>query len=113
MDKNHQIIFKPFHVFYMEQLLVSDIVPIEFIDFAHYKKQWKATKKRGKSVGRKYQDKVYELDLTNLAIDEAVDLIEDTIANGKDHPAGSVDFMDWIIKNPWNLTIHANGEGIC
>ena len=48
----------------------------------------------------KYQDKVYELDLTNLAIDEAVDLIEDTIANGKDHPAGSVDFMDWIIKNP-------------
>lgn len=48
----------------------------------------------------KYSDKVYELDVTGLAMDEAVDLIEDVIHNGGDYPVGSVDFMDWLISNP-------------
>ena len=48
----------------------------------------------------KYQDKAYELDLSDLTIDEAVDLIEDVIANDTYHPVGSIDFMDWIISNP-------------
>ena len=48
----------------------------------------------------KYSDKVYELDVSGLAMDEAVDLIEDVIQNGGDYPVGSVDFMDWLISNP-------------
>ena len=48
----------------------------------------------------KYSDKVYELDVSGLAMDEAVDLIEDVIHNGGDYPVGSVDFMDWLISNP-------------
>ncbi len=48
----------------------------------------------------KYSDKVYELDVSGLAMDEAVDLIEEVIHNGGDYPVGSVDFMDWLISNP-------------
>ena len=48
----------------------------------------------------KYSDKVYELDVSGLAMDEAVDLIEEVIQNGGDYPVGSVDFMDWLISNP-------------
>ena len=44
----------------------------------------------------KYFDRVYELDVSDLNVDEAVDLIEDVIANGGDYPAGSVDYMDWL-----------------
>ncbi|MBQ2666246.1 adenylate kinase family protein [Methanobrevibacter sp.] len=47
-----------------------------------------------------YSDKVYELDVSGLTMDEAVDLIEDVIHNGGDYPVGSVDFMDWLISNP-------------
>jgi adenylate kinase len=48
----------------------------------------------------KYSDRVYELDISNLEIDEAVYLIEGVIADGGDYPVGSVDFMDWLIVNP-------------
>ena len=48
----------------------------------------------------KYSDNVYELDVSGLAMDEAVDLIEEVIHNGGDYPVGSVDFMDWLISNP-------------
>ena len=46
----------------------------------------------------KYADKVYELDVSDLTVDEAVSLVEDVIENGGDYPAGSVDFMDWLIR---------------
>ena len=45
----------------------------------------------------KYGDKVFELDISDLEISEAIGLIEDVIANGGDYPVGSVDFMDWLI----------------
>ena len=48
----------------------------------------------------KYGDKVYELDVTGLGMDEAAGLIEDVIAKGGDYPVGSVDFMGWLISNP-------------
>ncbi|MBR4448283.1 adenylate kinase family protein [Methanobrevibacter sp.] len=48
----------------------------------------------------KYQEKVYELDVSNLTMDESVELIDDVIRNGGDYPVGSVDFMDWLISNP-------------
>jgi adenylate kinase len=47
----------------------------------------------------KYPDRTYELDVTDLTIDEAAELIEDVIANGGDYPVGSVDFMDWLLDN--------------
>ena len=46
----------------------------------------------------KYSDRAYELDISNLTIDEAVGLVEDVIAEGGDYPVGSVDFMDWLIS---------------
>ena len=47
----------------------------------------------------KYPDTTFELDVTDLSVDEAVELIEDVIANGGDYPVGSVDFMDWLLEN--------------
>ena len=48
----------------------------------------------------KYTDKVYELDISDLSIDEAVKLVEDVIKNGGDYPVGYIDFMDWLVQNP-------------
>jgi adenylate kinase len=48
----------------------------------------------------KYGDRVYELDVSDLTLDGAAELVEDVIANGGDYPVGSVDFMDWLIDNP-------------
>ena len=47
----------------------------------------------------KYPDCTYELDISDLGIDEAVELVEDVIENGGDYPVGSVDFMEWLVKN--------------
>lgn len=47
-----------------------------------------------------YDDKVFELDISDLDVDEATSLVEDVIENGGDYPAGSVDFTEWLIENP-------------
>lgn len=47
----------------------------------------------------KYPDNTYEIDVTCLTVDEVTDLIEEVIADGSDYPAGSVDFMDWLVNN--------------
>ena len=47
----------------------------------------------------KYPESTYELDVTDLGIDEAVELVEDVIENGGDYPVGSVDFMEWLVEN--------------
>jgi adenylate kinase len=46
----------------------------------------------------KYPDCTYELDISDLEIDEAVELVEDVIENGGDYPVGSVDFMEWLVE---------------
>ena len=46
----------------------------------------------------KYQDDVYELDVSDLTIDEAVDLIGNVISDGGNYPVGSVDYMDWLMQ---------------
>ena len=46
----------------------------------------------------KYQENVYELDVSDLTVDEATELIEDVISNGGDYPVGSVDFMSWLLN---------------
>ena len=45
-------------------------------------------------------DEVYELDVSNLAVDEAAELVGEIIENGGDYPVGSVDFMEWLLNNP-------------
>lgn len=47
----------------------------------------------------KYGDKVYEIDVSELTVGEAVNLVEDIIENGGDYPVGNVDFMDWLLEN--------------
>ena len=47
----------------------------------------------------KYPESTYDLDVTDLTIDEAVELVEDVIANGGNYPVGSVDFIDWLLEN--------------
>ncbi|WP_349815831.1 adenylate kinase family protein, partial [Methanobrevibacter woesei] len=44
-------------------------------------------------------DKVNELDVTDLAIDEIADIIKDIISGKNSYPVGNVDFMDWIVEN--------------
>ena len=44
-------------------------------------------------------EKVNEVDVSNLKIDEAVDVIIDVINGNDDYPFGNVDFMEWLISN--------------
>ena len=46
----------------------------------------------------KYPDDTYELDVSDLTVEETSELIGDVIVNGGDYPVGSVDFMDWLIE---------------
>lgn len=45
-------------------------------------------------------DEVYELDVSDLTVDEAAELVGEIIKNGGDYPVGSVDFMEWLLNNP-------------
>ena len=45
-------------------------------------------------------DEVYELDVSDLTVDEAAELVGEIIENGGDYPVGSVDFMEWLLNNP-------------
>ncbi|MBR2557301.1 MAG: adenylate kinase family protein [Methanobrevibacter sp.] len=46
-----------------------------------------------------YGDKVQEIDVTGLSVDETVCLIVDIIDSKVNFPAGEIDFMDWIVNN--------------
>nr|WP_295000705.1 adenylate kinase family protein [uncultured Methanobrevibacter sp.] len=45
-------------------------------------------------------DEVYELDVSDLTVDEAAELVGEIIENGGDYPVGSVDYMEWLLNNP-------------
>ena len=45
-------------------------------------------------------DEVYELDVSDLTVDEAAELVGEVIENGGDYPVGSVDYMEWLLNNP-------------
>lgn len=45
-------------------------------------------------------DGVYELDVSDLTVDGAAELVGEVIKNGGDYPVGSVDFMEWLLNNP-------------
>jgi len=47
----------------------------------------------------KYGENVIELDVSDLGIDDAADLIEDAISGNVDSPVGSVDFTQWLMEN--------------
>ena len=47
-----------------------------------------------------YGDRISEIDVSDLSVDEAVDLIGDVILDEVDFPVGEVDFMGWLISNP-------------
>ena len=44
-----------------------------------------------------YGNKVQEIDVSDLKIDDAVDLVEKVINGEINFPAGNVDFTDWIL----------------
>ena len=46
-----------------------------------------------------YEDKVCELDVSDLSIDEAVLILSDVINGNKELSFGEIDFMDWLITN--------------
>lgn len=45
----------------------------------------------------KYSDRVFEIDVSHLSVDETVGLVERIIDGEIDCPAGEIDFMDWLI----------------
>lgn len=47
----------------------------------------------------RYGDRTFEIDVSDCTIDDAAALIENIIENGGDYPAGSVDFMEWLMIN--------------
>lgn len=44
-----------------------------------------------------YEDRISEIDASELSVDEIVNLIDDVIFDRKEFPIGEVDFMDWLI----------------
>lgn len=47
-----------------------------------------------------YGDKLQEIDVSDLSMEKAADLICDIIEGVADCPCGEIDFMDWLILNP-------------
>ena len=47
-----------------------------------------------------YGDEIQEIDVSNLNIEQAADLICDIINDAVNCPCGEIDFMDWLINNP-------------
>ena len=48
----------------------------------------------------RYGGIIQEIDVTDLNVDEAVELVCDIVNDVADCPAGEIDFMDWLINNP-------------
>lgn len=46
-----------------------------------------------------YEDKVYELDVSDLSVGEAVSAITDVINGDKELSFGEIDFMDWLLSS--------------
>lgn len=47
-----------------------------------------------------YKNKVCEIDIGYLDIDESVDILERVINENMDCSFGNIDFVDWLIENP-------------
>lgn len=47
-----------------------------------------------------YSDNIYEIDVSDLTVEEAVELIGNIIDDIEDFAPGEIDFMDWLIDNP-------------
>lgn len=45
-----------------------------------------------------YGEDVCEIDVSDLSIDETINLVVDVIFDKKDFPFGVIDFMDWLIE---------------
>ena len=46
-----------------------------------------------------YGDDISEIDASDLAVDEIVELLINVLEGGADYPVGEVDFMDWLINS--------------
>lgn len=47
-----------------------------------------------------YGEDISEIDVSDLTVNETVNVILDVISGAKNYPVGEVDFMDWLISNP-------------
>jgi len=47
----------------------------------------------------KYTDKVYEVDVSDLSIEKAVNLVKNIIDGKIEQSVGNIDFMDWFMSN--------------
>lgn len=46
-----------------------------------------------------YENNVYELDVSDLSVDDAVSILFDTINGKKELTFGEIDFMDWLLTH--------------
>ena len=46
-----------------------------------------------------YGENISEIDVSDLTVDEIVDVISSIISGSNDYPVGEIDFMDWLISN--------------
>ena len=46
-----------------------------------------------------YQNNVYELDVTDLSVDDVVSILSDVIADKKELTFGEIDFMGWLLTH--------------
>ena len=44
-----------------------------------------------------YENNVYELDVSNLDVDDVVSILLDVVNNKKELTFGEIDFMDWLL----------------
>ena len=46
-----------------------------------------------------YGENISEIDVSDLTVDEIVDVISSIISGSNDYPVDEIDFMDWLISN--------------
>ena len=46
-----------------------------------------------------YGDNISEIDVSDLTVDEIVDVLFSIISGTKNYPVGEIDFMGWLISN--------------
>lgn len=47
-----------------------------------------------------YGDDISEIDVSDLTVDEIVDVLSDVVSGDETFGVGEIDFMDWLVSNP-------------
>ena len=109
--KRGHIIFKKYREYFLsirayatgfnndELIVFGEVKPYYFDDvfWEVFKMSENSSEPMGLRANDAYGEDVCEIDVSDLSIDETINLVVDVIFDKKDFPFGVIDFMDWLI----------------